>query len=404
MAAVVKKFMQTKNILPNARRGTKRHPFQGAAARRRRAMTGRQVKQGAVGPLGVEHTGSTVGEDVGEALVAADAGGAVGALAQLVHEIRLGDQGAAQGDHVDALAQHLVDVPIAADAAHQQQRQAAALAQPGRPLQIIGRCVFGEGPEVAAADLRRGHAQPAALLQHLGQVFLKGPVRRGVGQVAVDLDEDGEIGAARLPDGGDDLGRQAEAVFGAAAVGIGAVVFQRGEELGEQIAVGAVDLHAVHPGLLGPQSRRREGAAQGIQVLRRHPVGPQWRGGHGLCPGVVELHHHFGALLVHRLGDPAQNGQIGVGIQAVLRGGGFARLHHIGVGAEKQAHIAAGQRIVKRRFGRGDLPPAAAHIVVGGGAGYAVFKGKGTYLDRGKYSLHDRHPILCFFWRKSVIE
>ena len=75
-----------------------------------------------------------------------------------------------------------------------------------------------------------------------GAEGLGGPVGGG------DADEEGQVLGPRGADGADDFEREADAVFEAAAVFVGAVVGEGREELVEQIAVGGVDFDEVESG------------------------------------------------------------------------------------------------------------------------------------------------------------
>ena len=76
-----------------------------------------------------------------------------------------------------------------------------------------------------------------------------------------DADEEGQVGGPCGANGVDDLEQQAGAVFKTAAVGIGALVGKRRQELMNQVAVGGVNLDEVKARREGPlrrQGRKRE--------------------------------------------------------------------------------------------------------------------------------------------------
>ena len=72
-----------------------------------------------------------------------------------------------------------------------------------------------------------------------------------------DLDLQVEVAPDLRADRPHDIEQEARAVFQRAAVVVVAVVDRRAEELGEEIAVGPVNLDAVEPGRLGPGGGRR---------------------------------------------------------------------------------------------------------------------------------------------------
>ena len=84
----------------------------------------------------------------------------------------------------------------------------------------------------------------------------------------IELDPDREVRPDRLAHRADHPQQQAQAVFQAAAVFIGAGVGLGRDERGQQIAVPAVDLDRVEPGHLGPARRRSELADHLVDVGR----------------------------------------------------------------------------------------------------------------------------------------
>ena len=176
------------------RMGKKRHPLcqKGCPVQADGARTRLQPQPLAVGAFGVEHTGAALCADGGKTLVAAEAGRGVRPLLQPQDQVRLADQRAAQGDHVQPGFQHLADVGIAADAAHQQKGQPAGFAQPGGPGQVIGRGLPGKAAEITAADLGGRHTGLPAQVEDRLQIPFKSQVGLGIGQVAVDFDQNGK--------------------------------------------------------------------------------------------------------------------------------------------------------------------------------------------------------------------
>ena len=150
-------------------------------------------------------------------------------------------------------------------------------------------------------------------------------------------------------DGADDLERETDAVFEAAAVLVGTVVGERGEELVEQIAVGGVDLDEVEAGGGGAMGGGDEvgddlveagavegggkavgfvegdgGGCEGLPAAfgGRDEAGLFPGGGHaGLAAGVGELGAGEGAVVVEKVGDALEAGDVVVGVDAeVVRG------------------------------------------------------------------------------------
>ena len=85
-----------------------------------------------------------------------------------------------------------------------------------------------------------------------------------------DPDDDGEIGTDRLPDGRDDLQDEARPVLLGAAVLVRPLVGKGGEELVQQVAVGAVDLDGVESRLFRPRRRPAEGVDHEGDPLPAH--------------------------------------------------------------------------------------------------------------------------------------
>ena len=120
----------------------------------------------------------------------------------------------------------------------------------------------------------------------------------------------------------DDLGQEAGPAGQVPAVLVGPEVRQRREEGGDEIAVGAVDVHAVESRRLGPRGRldvRLDQAGDlfaGQRPRRLRPrIGGNGRRGHGLQPGdlrrdpaagVVDLEKDPGIVLqrVDGIGQP----------------------------------------------------------------------------------------------------
>ena len=150
------------------------------------------------------------------------------------------------------------------------------------------------------------------------------------------------VGPDRLAHSGDDLDREPCAVLRCAAVGVGAGVGRRREELVDQVAVGGVDLDAVEPcgdrlpggvdvladdacdlvRLERARGRVRLRPLGGDHVARRGDRARRDDLGRRLvvrvpdAPGVHELHDDVAAALVHRVRDGAPAGDLLVGMHA----------------------------------------------------------------------------------------
>ena len=125
-----------------------------------------------------------------------------------------------------------------------------------------------------------------------------------------------DLGANRL----DDLDDEAGAVLERSAVLVLAIVDGRAEELRDQVAVGAVQLHAVEAGLARPARAFGKRRHRLLDVGGRHPlaleavqrilvVGRAERvlvldaADVALASRVAQLHDEFTVVLVHRLAD-----------------------------------------------------------------------------------------------------
>ena len=210
--------------------------------------------------------------------VAADAGAdlVVAALLDLERQERIGDRRARGADQVpDAALDHVghhvgIDHQAGAD-----DRLVRRLAEARRPLELVagGEEARGAGVEARGA----GQAADDAVEEvdeRLGRAHereaLLGLDARAVERVGGDADRDRGVVADGLAHQLERLQPEARAVLERAAVGVGAVVVARREELRRQVRVRAVDVDDVEAGLARPQRRG-------------HPVGLR-------APDVGELH------------------------------------------------------------------------------------------------------------------
>ena len=192
----------------------------------------------------------------------------------------------------------------------------------------------------AGGDVDEVHA---CLLEEFGEGYglrkvpacaegLGGPVCGG------DADEEWEMFRPRGADGADDFEREAGAIFEGAAVLVGAVVGERGEELVEEIAVGGVDFDKVEAGGAGAvgggyevggdlvEAGAVEGGGEGVFVVEAYGGGgyglPAAFGGWdeavlfpgdghaGFAAGVGQLGAGVGSVLVQEGGDALEGGNV----------------------------------------------------------------------------------------------
>ncbi len=168
---------------------------------------------------------------------------------------------------------------------------------------------------------------------------------------AVDEDEvlaDGLAGAA------DDLQREADPVLVRAAPAVGALVGRGGDELVDQVALGAHDLDTVVAGELGEAGGSDEVLNGPLDLdvaeLVRHEGadgGLEGAGGDqvlvvGVAAEVEDLHRDLPALGVHRLGDHPVLGGLVLGGEAGAALEGAAGVVRGDAAGDDQAGAAAG--------------------------------------------------------------
>ena len=161
-----------------------------------------------------------------------------------------------------------------------------------------------------------------------------------------------EVGAAPFPDSVDDLPDEARAVLRAAAVLVVATVRVRIQELAENVAVRAVDLHAVEAGRLGAPCRRDEVVAQPMHlVVRQRPRSEllvlggterrlpdqRLRGAHA---GVVQLQNRDAVVLVEAGGQTREPFPVIVREAAELTGEAPPRGLDVGRAGHRRAEAA----------------------------------------------------------------
>ena len=156
---------------------------------------------------------------------------------------------------------------------------------------------------------------------------------------AVEVDADHEGGGDALADGLGDFDGEAGAVFEAAAVFVGALVGGGGEELREQVAVGAVELDAVVAGFVQVFGGVGEGFDYAADFFRAGRVRLFERHAHDVA-FELDVAGGDGVFLEARLDLPAWvrdladdeaavrlalDGEFGEGVEALAGEGGGAR-------------------------------------------------------------------------------
>jgi hypothetical protein len=169
-----------------------------------------------------------------------------------------------------------------------------------------------------------------------------------------DADPDGEMGGEGGADGADDFEGKTGSIDEAAAVLVGAVIGEGGEEFVEEIAVGGVDFGEEEAGGGGAvggggevgedlvHAGAVEGVGEGIDVVKTEGrggdyVGPATFGGRegaggrvpgeghaGFAAGVGELDGGNAAVSFEEVGDAEEEGDVVVGIDAEVAGGDAA--------------------------------------------------------------------------------
>ena len=217
---------------------------------------------------------------------------------------------------------------------------------------------------VAAADINGGAAQ---LLQSLG--VIDGVLNRHAARLivgAAETDDQGEVLPHILLAAGKDLLQKTETVFPAATVPIGALVGKGGKEVGDEVAVGAMDLHYLKASVLGPfcgLSERldnvmdlgdgqlfRNGSLTVALVHQRPGIGGS--GLHGgakepLASAVLDLDAGDRPGILDAVSQPSQANDVFIVTDAQLVGCGLAvQPVHIGVLHDDHAYLALGQVLI----------------------------------------------------------
>ena len=153
-----------------------------------------------------------LGPDVAQALGAADAGRIL-ALLQVLHKVRLADEGAGGGDKLDACVQDGLDRLRPAHAADQDEGDLDLLADGLGLVQVEGGyLLLAQAQPVVAGQLNGVGTQGLELTAEVEDVLGVGGLVLAAA-VGVDLDEDGVVLADCFTDGGETFAGEAEAVL-----------------------------------------------------------------------------------------------------------------------------------------------------------------------------------------------
>ena len=283
----------------------------------------------------------------------------------LVHKLRVGKLAAAQSHKVAyALLQQRLGKIRVLDGVGGDDGDGQSL------LESLGHVLFpargiGEGlavgiavPGAAVGDINAVDALGLQMLAD-GKAAFQIPETRLRGHfIAADAYRDGVV-AQLCPDGGDDLVDEAAAVLQRAAVLVGTVIVVLAEELGHQIAMGAVEFHTVIACLFTAHGSRHKLVLHPLDVLQGHLPGHLAAGGHGdaagaevLPPGkgrlgggtaVVQLGEDLGSVLVDGTGEFLSGLDVVVlGHAEVVLGGDGVHIVHAGILIDDEADAALG--------------------------------------------------------------
>lgn len=273
-------------------------------------------------------------------------------------EVGVGEHRAGHRDHVGgALGQQPFGDLGGVDAVGGDQRDRHLTHQPlGHPGVRAARHGGGDGGDAGLVPADAGvDDRGSGGLDGLGEGdhLVEGGAAGHQVQHGQPVDED-EVLADGLAHPADDLDGEAHAVLVRAAPAVGAVVGAGGDELVDEVALGAHDLDAVVSGLAGEaggahvvvdgaldlgvgQFARHVRADRGLERARGDQVGVV-----GVAAEVQDLQGDAAALAVHGVGDDPVplglrlGGELGAAVvRAALVVGGYAS-------GDDQAHSAAG--------------------------------------------------------------
>ena len=354
--------------------------------------------------IGVNGAGDTLAKhDAVQAAQAADAGANLVGVAgsRLVAELGIAQVGTAHhADVCGTVLDQLLGNPCLVDAADRGDGNVDVLFDLARAGGVRGLLRAGGGNRGAALDggaARHVDHVDAGLLQATRDVdhVVEGQAAIGV-LVARNTDVDDKVLAAALANLGDDLEQEAHAGIERAAVLVGTLVVERGQETAEHaVGVRRMDLDAIDAGLLhtyGGVAKlvrelmdlvNRDGARRLAGIGRAHKGrGDQTRRARdikGHIGWVEELRHDLAAILVHGGGELFPTGNERVVVAAhVARQVGIGGLDRHDLGND-EAHAALGAGAIM-------VDQVVGHIaVVGQVGGYR--RHKDTVLDLGRTNL-----------------
>ena len=348
-------------------------------------------------------------------LVAGDAGvDLVGAaLARLAHELRIGQKGPRHRHHVaHAIGQQLFGQFGRVDAVGGHQRHLHVAHQPLRDPGVgAARHLGGDGGHArlvpADAGVDDGGARRLDGLRELDHFVQRRAALHQI-QHRQPVDDD-EVAPHALAHAAHDLDRKADAIGVVAAPFVGAVVGARGDELVDQVALAAHDLHTVVARVLrqrgaahevgnrllhlvARQRVRRAGVDGALDRAGRHQIGVV-----GVAAKVQDLHGDLAARGVHGVGDDAVPRGLGLGGQHGAAGRRAAALVGGNAAGHDQAHLAA------RAFGieRGHALEALRRLFqshVHRAHEHAVAQGGEAQVERGEQVRVGRHGFPLCNW------
>ena len=335
---------------------------------------------------GVHHAapvGAAVTIVVVAPLEAADAGGDLifQPSRRLVHKLGIGEQRPANGDEVYlALTQKHLRVLRLVDPARHGHGNVHNRADLLRRVHVIAGLHRRRSDAVAHAIHAAGNVDEVRsgfLQQHGDGGGVPGMVAVGYHVVAVEADADGVVLSTGLLDALNDHHRGPGTARHAAAKFIGAPVGAGRNKVVEKIAVGAVDLHHVKSGGLGPDGGGDEVLNEAVDFGVGHLIGGypvcllgDGAGGHnthhGPPPAMLELEADLRARVmdsIHQLFQPRNHAVVGHGDLMV---GGPAFLVDESVLRNNEADAAVGSGL---QIGNQGVTDGTIRICQGGGHG-----------------------------------
>ena len=267
-----------------------------------------------------------------------------------------------------------------------------------------------DAAEAVAAHVDRVRARPLQSGGDPGGLFGVDPPREAL--LGVDADRDGEVLPAAALYPCEDLLDEPHAVLEGPPVPVGAEVHGRGEELVDQVAVGAVKLHSIRSRGLrhigGEDELADHLGALVLGQFARHVVWGRWvghrGGGHrglarhqggGHAAGVLKLDEDPRAVLLNGAGQPLEVSDIGVPVSSELARVADAPAPfdpgHLGddeTDATLCPRLVEGDDVIGHAASRGrQVCPHRGHY-------HAVGDGQAPYLALAPQSSVQKHPSL----------